>query len=113
MKAYRGTKPVNKIKNLLGPLKMCCCAVMWYCLVIVLQCLSFAVLSSLPFLLSSIMVLHWNLAAVELCSSARDMQSYGAAVLWCCSAMVLQSYGAAVLHICSFMVLQCYCASVL
>ena len=75
---------------------MCCCDV-GYCLVIVLQCLSFAVLSSLPFLLLSIIMLQW----------------YCAPVLWICRAMVLQCYSATVLLGCSAMVLKCYGSAVL
>ena len=69
----------NKIKNLLGPLKMCLCDLVLNH--IVLWCLCAAVLPSLSF---------------QCCS---------AVVLWNCSALVLLCYCAAVL---SAMVLQCY-----
>ena len=110
---------LNKIKNLLGPLRMCCCDVVLYFYSIAVP--SFVILSSLTFPLSSIIVLHWNIAAVVLCSSAKDMQSYGAtlllccsaAVLWCFSAFDLQCYSATVLLGSSAIVPKCYGSAVL
>ena len=83
--------------------------VMWYCNVLVLQCLSFAILSSLPFFFS----LKYYSAALEYCCSGNVKQCYGYAELWCYIAMVLQCYGASVLLMCIAIVPQCFWAAVL
>ena len=111
---------------------------MWCSTVLLQYCSALVLQFYLPFLLLSIMVLHWNFGAVVLCSSAMDMQSYCAAVFLICSAIVpqstvllgcsamvlkyygsihsamdLQCYESAVLLCCSAMNLQCYDAAVL
>ena len=77
----------NKIKNLLGPLKMCLCDLVLnrYSIVVSLCC-SF----TFPFL------------PVLQCCSVMELQCFSATVLLCCKAIVLQCcstkcYGAAVL----------------
>ena len=81
---------LNKIENLLGPLKMCLCDLVLNCYSIVVSlCCSF----TFPFL------------PVLQCCSVMELQCFSALVLLCCKAIVLQRYCAAVL---SAMVLQCY-----
>ena len=71
-------KRTNKIENLLGPLKMCCCDVVpnCYCNALVLQ-------------ISHPAVLLWLSAEVLLCCSATVLQCYCALVLLCFGATVL------------------------
>ena len=99
----------NKIKNLLGLLKMCRCDVVLYCYSIAV--LWFYLLSSnvvILYLICSAIVPQCYWATVLWYWSAMDLQCYGAAMLWCCSALDLQFYGAAVVLCCSAMVLKCY-----
>ena len=65
---------INKIKNLLGPLKMCCCSI------------------AVP------AVLQYYCASVLLCCSATLLQCYCATMLWCSSAMMLQCNSASELY---------------
>ena len=104
----------NKIKNLLGPLKMCRFDVVLYCYSIAV--LQFFLHSSnilISYLICSAIVPQCYWATVLWYLSAMDLQCYGAAVLCCCNAMVLQCCGSAVLWCCSGIVLQSYGTEVL